>query len=113
MLDLGVLAVDRLALDDPPAERLDHRLVAEADAEHRRAGLGEGADRLAEIPASAGVQGPGETTSRSGPRSSSSPTVGPVVADDLDLRPELAQVLDEVVGEGVVVVDHEHPHRLR
>ena len=45
VLDLGVLAVDRLALDDLAAEDLDHRLVAEADAEHRRAGLGEGADR--------------------------------------------------------------------
>ena len=63
-----------------------------------------------EIPASAGVQGPGETTSRSAPRSSSSPTVGLVVADDLDLRPQLAQVLDQVVGEGVVVVDHQHAH---
>ena len=107
VLDLGVLAVDRLALDGRAAEGLDQRLVAEADAEHRRAGLGEGADRLAEIPASAGVQGPGETTRRSAPRSSSSSTVGLVVADDLDLGAELAQVLDQVVGEGVVVVDDE------
>ena len=37
-------------LDDPAAERLDHRLVAEADAEHRRPGLGEGADRRAGDP---------------------------------------------------------------
>ena len=32
---------------------------------------------------------------------------GGVVADDLELRPQLPQVLDEVVGEGVVVVDDE------
>ena len=63
-------------------------------------------------PASAGVQGPGETTRRSAPRSSSSSTVGLVVADHLDLRPQLAQVLDEVVGEAVVVVDHEDFHAL-
>ena len=44
--DLGFLAVDRRAADRPPAERLDQRLVAEADAEGRDAGLGEGARGL-------------------------------------------------------------------
>ena len=29
----------------------------------------------------------------------------PVVADHVDLRPELAQILDEVVGERIVVID--------
>ena len=31
-----------------------------------------------------------------------------VVAGDADLRPQLRQVLNEVVGEGIVVVDHDH-----
>ena len=35
VLDLGVLAVDRLAADRPAAERLDQRLVAEADPQRR------------------------------------------------------------------------------
>src|SRR5436305_6389591 len=35
---------------------------------------------------------------------------GVVVAHDLDRGAELAQVLDQVVGEAVVVVEHEHAH---
>ena len=34
--------------------------------------------------------------------------LGAVVADDVDLGSQLAQVLDEVVGEAVVVVDDEN-----
>ena len=30
-----------------------------------------------------------------------------IVASNLDLRPEFAQVLDEVVGKRVVVIEHE------
>ena len=30
-----------------------------------------------------------------------------VVAEDLDLLPEFAEILDQVVGEAVVVVDHQ------
>src|SRR5947209_16660587 len=33
-----------------------------------------------------------------------------VVAHDLDLGAELAEILHEVVGEAVVVVDDQHPH---
>src|SRR6185312_6645523 len=33
-----------------------------------------------------------------------------VIAHDVQLRPELAEVLDEVVGEAVVVVDDEQAH---
>ena len=33
-----------------------------------------------------------------------------VVAPDEDLGPELAEVLDQVVSEGVVVVYNEDPH---
>ena len=60
-----------------------------------------------ETPASFGVHGPGETMTRSGARASSSSVGLDVVAHDLELGAQLAQVLDEVVGERVVVVDHE------
>ena len=63
-----------------------------------------------EIPASLGVHGPGDTTTRSGARASSSSTDGAVVAHHLQLAAELAQVLDQVVGEGVVVVDDQDVH---
>ena len=35
---------------------------------------------------------------------------GLVVSDHVGVRPQLAQVLDQVVGEAVVVVDHENLH---
>ena len=107
VLDLGVLAVDRLALDDRAAEGLDQRLVAEADAEHRRAGLGEGADRLDRDPGLGRRAGAGRDDEAVGAALEQLADLGLVVADDLELGPELAQVLDEVVGEGVVVVDDE------
>src|ERR671910_920950 len=46
VLDLGVLAVDRDPTDRAPSERLDQRLMAEADTEHRDPGLRERAGRL-------------------------------------------------------------------
>ena len=75
VLDLGRLAVDGHVADDLAAERLRERLVAEADAE-RRDRRPRGSARIAstEMPASSGVHGPGETTTRSEPRSSSSST---------------------------------------
>ncbi len=107
VLDLGVLAVDRLALDDLAAEDLDHRLVAEADAEHRRPGLGEGADRLAGDPRLGGRAGAGRDDEAVGAALQQLADLGLVVADHLELGAELTQVLDQVVGEGVVVVDDE------
>jgi len=59
------------------------------------------------IPASLGVQGPGETQMRSGRffRISSR-----VVAMHLHFRAQFSEVLDEVVGERIVVVDdQQHP----
>ena len=61
-----------------------------------------------ETPASSGRPGPGEITTPAGRRAAQ-------LADGdrrrcgrtVELRAQLAQVLDEVVGEGVVVVDHE------
>ena len=62
------------------------------------------------MPASLGVHGPGETTTRSKPPLEQLVDRGAVVAHDLELAPQLAQVLDEVVGERVVVVDDEDLH---
>ncbi len=60
-----------------------------------------------EMPASVGVHGPGETTMRSGFRASISATGQLIVAHDLDFGTELAQVLHNVVGKGIVVIDHQ------
>src|SRR5581483_9401299 len=110
VLDRRVLAVDGLAADRAPAERLDQGLVAEADAECRHAGLREGARGL-DRDAGLGRRG------RAGREHQALRATrhelahrGLVVSHHLDLGAELAQVLDEVVGEGVVVVAHEDPH---
>src|SRR5215212_74247 len=110
MGDLGGLAVDRVVGGDGCAERLAHRLMPQADAEGGHAGLGEAAR---DDEADAGLV----RRARAGRdhdalvRPLEQPVgVGLVVADDLDVRAELAQVLDEVVGEAVVVVDDEDPH---
>ncbi len=63
-----------------------------------------------EMPASSGVHGPGETTTRSEPPASSSSTAAASLRTVSSSHAELAQVLDEVVGERVVVVDHQDPH---
>ena len=65
-----------------------------------------------EMPASFGVHGPGRNEEPSGrPRAGSPSTSIAVVLDDVARRPELAQVLDEVERERVVVVDDEDAHR--
>ena len=59
------------------------------------------------MPASFGVQGPGDSTIASG---SDAITVGGrnlVVAMDDDVRPQPAQIMDQVEGEAVVVVDQD------
>ncbi len=63
------------------------------------------------MPASFGVHGPGETTTRSGCAREQLVDGGLVVAHDVELGAELAEVLHEVVRERVVVVDHQDaPH---
>src|SRR3954454_14621554 len=110
MLDLGRLAVHGKVADDLAAERLRHRLVAEADAERLHAGLREAAHHLDADPGLVG---------RARARRDDHAVVAlveqlvhgrRVVAHDLQIRPELAQILDEVVGERVVVVDHQHAY---
>ena len=63
------------------------------------------------MPASCGVQGPGEMRMRSGCRASTSAGVSSSLRRIDHLRAQLAHVLDQVVGEGVVVVEDED-HRI-
>src|SRR4051794_26866799 len=108
--DRGRLAVHGQMPDDPAAERLAHRLVAEADAEGLDARLGEAAHHL---DADAGLVGRARAGAHDDAVVVSLQQLvdrGGVVSDHVEVGPELAQVLDEVVGERVVVVDHQDPH---
>ena len=107
--DEGGLAVHHLrGADDLAPEHLADALEAEADAEHRDAPLGRGAGSASlEIPASTGGPGPGEIRMPSGGSRASASTVIASLRSTIGLGAELAQVLDEVVDERVVVVDDE------
>ena len=59
------------------------------------------------MPASVGVQGPGESTIASGRSASASAARERVVPAHLADGAEIAQVVDEVEGEAVVVVDQQ------
>src|SRR4051812_27263712 len=111
VLDRRGLAVHGLAAHHTAPERVRERLQAHADAEHRDARLGRARDQLDRH---AGVvrrlPGPGRDDHAVRPPRHELIGAGGVVAHHLQLGPELAQVLDEVVGERVVVVEDEDPH---
>ena len=94
--------------DHAAAVRLADRLVPEADAEDRdraRRSAGSTGDRDARR--RAGVHGPGETTIASGASAAIASTSIASLRRTLGSSPQLAEVLHEVVGERVVVVDDE------
>src|SRR3954463_6699532 len=107
VLDLRRLSVHGHVAHHPAAVRLGQRLVAEAHAERRDPRLGEAPHRLDGDPGLVRGAGPGRDDDAVPPAPEQIVDRGGVVAHRLDLRPQLAQVLDEVVGEGVVVVDHQ------
>ena len=63
--------------------------------------------RVSEIPASVGVHGPGEMTTAAGMKRANTGDIDGVVALDDDVGAEFAEVLHDVVGERVVVIDHQ------
>jgi hypothetical protein len=89
------------------AEYLPDRLVAEADAEHRQLGLGR---RLDEVHADTGLVGrAGAWREHDGAGFERQRLLDAdlVVAVNGAARAEIAQEVDEVVGEAVVVIDEE------
>jgi len=107
VVDLAGLAVhQRLGADDLAAEGPADRLVAEADAEDRQV-VGGG---LQQVQADAGLvrrAGAGRQEHALRLQAERLGHAHRVVAVDDGLRPQLVQVVDEVVGEAVVVIDHQ------
>ena len=60
-------------------------------------------------PPSSGRPGPGEMSTASGRAARMPATSMASLRNTTGLGPELTQLLDQVVDEGVVVVDDEHP----
>ena len=93
--------------DDASAEGLGDGLVAEADAENRQAS-GEGADSVERDAGGVRVARAGREDESLRFQGFDSGDIDFIVPDDLHLRAKGANHLHEVVGEGVVVVDHEY-----
>ena len=97
----------RPGADHVAAVGLADALVAQAHAEDRRRRAPSRSITSSDTPASFGVHGPGEITMRSGASAVDLVHRQLVVAHHLHLGAQRLQVLHEVVGEAVVVVDHQ------
>ncbi len=109
VVDLRGLAVHEVGgRDDLAAEGLPDALVAEADPEERDlAGqLPDGVQADAAVLGSARSRRDEHGVGALGPDAGH---VDGVVAEDDRVGPQLAQLLDQVVDERVVVVEDEHP----
>jgi hypothetical protein len=107
VLDRRRLAVHGHVADHAPAEGLGQRLVTQAHAQRPHARLGEAAHRLDRDAGLVGRARPGRDDDAVGSALQQLVDRRDVVAHDVDLRAELAEDLDEVVRERVVVVDDE------
>ncbi len=102
-----------LGPDDFAAERRTDRLVSQADAEQRYVCRTGGARQRDGDPGFLRCARPGRNDDRGGLQGERSLDGHGVVAVHDRTRPQLPQVLDEVVGERVVVVEHqEHAGKL-
>ncbi len=93
-----------LGADDVTTINLADALVAEADAEDGGGGS-QGLDDGAGNSRFIGRAGSGGNADAAGLERLDLREIHRVVANDFHFRPQLAEVLHEVVGEGVVVID--------
>ena len=97
---------------DRAAGRVGERLVAEADAEHRHLGAPEHVERDADVALVLRAPGAGRDHDVvHGQRRDLLPRQLVVAHDDRLVAVDLAQQVEEVEGERVVVVDQERAHR--
>jgi hypothetical protein len=110
VVDAARLAVhQRRRADHVATHRLTHRLVTEADSQHRRRRL-EAVDEGETDARFVGGARPGRQHDPLGREGRDLIQAYLVVPVDDRLRPQLAEEMDEVVGEAVVVIDDEEFH---
>src|ERR1700685_991150 len=109
MLDARGLAMHRLVELPAPAEGLRERLVAKAHPQRGHPRLRHPAHELQRDPGLLGRAWTGRDHAALIRALEQLVHAGPVVADDVDLGPQLAEVLHEVVSERVVVVEDQDP----
>ncbi|MPN07828.1 hypothetical protein SDC9_155100 [bioreactor metagenome] len=96
----------RFGMHDAPTEGFANRLVAEADAEQRNL-AGEFLDRRQRHAGLRRRAGAGRNDQIVGLEAGDLGQRDGVVAEDFHLLAKFAEIMDEVVGEAVVVVDHQ------
>ena len=111
MKNLVALAVHRnRGLDGGAAEDLVQGLVSQADPQDGDLAIEMGDDRLADARLVRGL-GAGRDAEPVGGKRGDAGQIDLVVAEDQDLQVELVKELHQVIGEGVVVVDHHQAHQ--
>ena len=108
VVDRAGLAVHQgLGADHLAAKGLADGLVAQADAEDRQVGRRGREQRPGRCRPRWACTGRARAGRASGRRASASATLIASLRMHARLRPQLVQVVDEVVGEAVVVIDHQ------
>ena len=97
----------RRRADHLAAECLTDRLMAETDAQHRDSCPAAAVIRSRQMPASFGVQGPGDSTIASGWRASASATLSLSLRDTSQRAPTSPRKWTRLKVKDVVVVDQE------
>ena len=110
MLDRGRLAVHGGVQLHASPEGLSESLMAEADAERGNARFGHAPDELERDPGLIGGARSGRDHAALVAGGEQLGDGGAIVAHRLDLGAQLPQVLHEVVGERVVVVEDQYLH---
>ena len=93
--------------DDPAAKVLADALVAQTNPKEGNTGIGEGLHNIETIPGLIGAAGTRRKEYLVGIKSTSLSARQIVVTEDFLLHPELAEILDQIVGEGVEIIDNE------
>ena len=107
MRHLRSLPVHQPAAHHIPAEMLPDRLMAKADAKQRLARFGTGRDEIKADTRLVGRAGAGRDEEGLRARGDRLPRRNRIVAHDLNLGPQLHQVVDKVPGKAVIIVDDE------
>ena len=109
--DVGDFAVHgRGCADDPAAENLADALMAETDAEKRDVAVGAGLDKGGADAAVVRIAGAGGNHDAGRAFGQDIPDADLIVSVDAHILPQVAQILDEVVGEAVIIVDQGDAH---
>lgn len=107
MCDLRCLAVQGRCFNNLSAEGLSDGLVSQTNAEQRGVSFGGGFDKIKADSGVIRIAGAGGDDQSCGIQTKDFIDGDAIVAVDLHFGPQISEILDEVVGEAVVIVDED------